>query len=405
MSDHLLSLAIWVPIVFGLVVLATGSDRNAPLARMLSLFGALAGLLVTIPLYTSFDISTPAMQFVELSPWISHFNINYNLGVDGISMLFILLNSFITVIVVLAGWKVITSKIGQYNAAFLIMSGLMTIVLALIIVLATFVLTYQLSKNKFVALFSAFFFIMSPELTIFTMRALPELLGLLMIPLTIYFMMKKEWIFAILGSIVTALTHQMTLAVLVGVIGMYAVLQLAWAGWLYYRSRKDPQVAFMDKLKYSIMCLVTAFVPCATYGLWQVYSLGTLSIFGIAQVVNKEGNVVDLPLFLRSGVFVLIFFVIGLASILYNWWTARAEKKKSVETPAYGFSLDTNAVLLIISWLVVTIVLMKNDLLGIHIFMDRFFTFFVMMAVIVAGYGMYAVLSAIDLDILKEKQE
>ncbi len=121
----LLSLAIWVPILAGFVVLATGSDRNAPLARMLALLGALAGFLVTIPLYTGFDLSTPAMQFVELAPWIPLFNINYHLGVDGISMLFVMLNSFITVIVVLAGWKVITSKIGQYNAAFLIMSGLM----------------------------------------------------------------------------------------------------------------------------------------------------------------------------------------------------------------------------------------------------------------------------------------
>jgi len=125
MSDHLLSLAIWVPIVFGLVVLATGSDRNAPLARMLALFGALAGLLVTLPLYTGFDTSKAVMQFTELLPWISHFNINYSLGVDGISMLFVLLNSFITVIVVLAGWKVIGNKVAQYNAAFLIMSGLL----------------------------------------------------------------------------------------------------------------------------------------------------------------------------------------------------------------------------------------------------------------------------------------
>ena len=125
MSDHLLSLAIWVPIIFGLVVLATGSDRNAPLARVLALFGALAGLLVTIPLYTGFDTATAAMQFTELLPWISHFNINYSLGVDGISMLFVLLNSFITVVVVLAGWKVIGNKVAQYNAAFLIMSGLL----------------------------------------------------------------------------------------------------------------------------------------------------------------------------------------------------------------------------------------------------------------------------------------
>ncbi len=121
----LLSLAIWVPILAGLVVLATGSDRNAPLARALSLIGAVAGLLVTIPLYTGFDLQTPAMQFVELKPWIPRFNVNYHLGVDGISMPFVILNSFITVTVVLAGWQVIDSKVAQYNAGFLIMSGLL----------------------------------------------------------------------------------------------------------------------------------------------------------------------------------------------------------------------------------------------------------------------------------------
>ena len=121
----LLSLSIWIPILAGLVVLATGSDRNAPLARMLALAGAVAGFLVTIPLYTGFDLQTSAMQFVELKPWIPRFNINYHLGVDGISMMFILLNSFITVIVVLAGWKVISDKVAQYYAGFLIMSGLL----------------------------------------------------------------------------------------------------------------------------------------------------------------------------------------------------------------------------------------------------------------------------------------
>ena len=121
----LLSLAIWIPIFAGLLTLATGSDRNAPLARMVALAGAVLGLLVTIPLWTGFDMKTSAMQFVELSPWIPRFNINYSLGVDGISMLFVILNSFITIIVVLAGWKVIEQKVAQYNAAFLIMSGLM----------------------------------------------------------------------------------------------------------------------------------------------------------------------------------------------------------------------------------------------------------------------------------------
>lgn len=124
-SYPLLSLAIWIPIVVGLLVLATGADRNAPLARMLALSGALLGLLVTIPLWTAFDTANGGMQFVELAPWIARFNLNYHLGADGISMLFVVLNSFITVIVVLAGWEVVKEKVAQYNAAFLIMSGLM----------------------------------------------------------------------------------------------------------------------------------------------------------------------------------------------------------------------------------------------------------------------------------------
>lgn len=120
-----LTLAVFVPIVFGLLVLALGGDNKRGLTLWLSLIGAVAGLLVTIPLYTGFDPSTANMQFVENVPWISTFNINYHLGVDGISLWFVLLTAFITVIVVLAGWEVITSRLAQYMAAFLILSGLM----------------------------------------------------------------------------------------------------------------------------------------------------------------------------------------------------------------------------------------------------------------------------------------
>ncbi len=120
-----LSLAIWIPILGGLLVLATGSDRNAPLARAMSLVIALAGFAVTVPLFMLFDTTTSAMQFQVFEPWIPRFHVNYHLGVDGISMLFILLNSFITVLVVIAGWQVIQTKVAQYMAAFLIMSGLM----------------------------------------------------------------------------------------------------------------------------------------------------------------------------------------------------------------------------------------------------------------------------------------
>jgi NADH-quinone oxidoreductase subunit M len=124
----ILSLAIWLPIAAGVLVLALG-DRNA-LVRPVALMGAIAGFLVTIPLYTGFDPGTSAMQFVELRQWISRFNINYHLGVDGISVLFVLLNSFITILVVIAGWTVIENKVSQYYASFLIMSGLLNGVFA-----------------------------------------------------------------------------------------------------------------------------------------------------------------------------------------------------------------------------------------------------------------------------------
>jgi NADH-quinone oxidoreductase subunit M len=120
-----LTLSIFVPIVCGLILLAVGRDDRPGLTRNLSLIGAILSFLVTIPLYTGFDSSTAAMQFVEKALWIPAFAVNYHLGIDGISLWFVLLTAFITIIVVLAGWEVITTRISQYMAAFLILSGLM----------------------------------------------------------------------------------------------------------------------------------------------------------------------------------------------------------------------------------------------------------------------------------------
>jgi NADH-quinone oxidoreductase subunit M len=128
-----LSVVIWLPILFGMLVLATGGDRNAKLARNIALVGAILGFLVTIPLYTGFDRSMSGMQFAEDHPWVSvgqYVHINYHLGVDGISVLFILLNSFFTPLVVIAGWQVIEKRVAQYMAAFLIMSGMVNGVFA-----------------------------------------------------------------------------------------------------------------------------------------------------------------------------------------------------------------------------------------------------------------------------------
>jgi len=121
----LLSLAIWTPIVFGVLLLAFGCDKHARTVRWLALIGSLLGLAVTIPLISGFDAGTAAMQFVEKAPWVARFNMHYHLGVDGISMWFVPLTAFITVIVVIASWESITERVYQYMAAFLILSGLM----------------------------------------------------------------------------------------------------------------------------------------------------------------------------------------------------------------------------------------------------------------------------------------
>ncbi|MBK6804658.1 MAG: NADH-quinone oxidoreductase subunit M [Betaproteobacteria bacterium] len=119
-----LSLSIWVPILAGLSVLVLHRDSDAQRARWVALAGALAGFLVTLPLFTHFDTTTSALQFVERAEWIPRFDVWYFLGVDGISVLFVILNSFMTLLVVWAGWEVIQSRVAQYMAAFLIMSGL-----------------------------------------------------------------------------------------------------------------------------------------------------------------------------------------------------------------------------------------------------------------------------------------
>lgn len=121
----LLSLAIWLPIACGLLLLALGRDEQANTARWLALVAAVISFLVTLPLITGFDTATAGMQFVEKQAWIERFNVMYHLGVDGISMWFVPLTAFITIIVVIAAWEVIEHRVNQYMGAFLVLSGLM----------------------------------------------------------------------------------------------------------------------------------------------------------------------------------------------------------------------------------------------------------------------------------------
>ena len=121
----LLSIAIWLPIAAGVLLLAFGRDDRANAVRWSALIAALASFAVTIPLVTGFNLGTAAMQFAEKHAWIARFNVWYTLGVDGLSVWFVLLTAFITVIVVISAWKVIEERVHQYMGAFLILSGLL----------------------------------------------------------------------------------------------------------------------------------------------------------------------------------------------------------------------------------------------------------------------------------------
>ena len=125
LSSYLLSVLIWFPVLGGVLVLAVPADRNADRARWTALGVSVATFLLSIPLWSRFDRTSADMQFVERTPWIERFQIEYFLGVDGISVPLVLLTTLLTMVVVVAGWRVIKDRVAQYFAAFLIMEGLM----------------------------------------------------------------------------------------------------------------------------------------------------------------------------------------------------------------------------------------------------------------------------------------
>ena len=125
MTPNILSILIWLPVLGGILILSTGGDRNAQLARKIALGVFVGTFLLSLSIYADFDINTASMQFVERYKWIEALHIQYFLGVDGISMPLIILTTLLTIIVVIAGWEVITKRVAQYMASFLIMEGLM----------------------------------------------------------------------------------------------------------------------------------------------------------------------------------------------------------------------------------------------------------------------------------------
>lgn len=122
---YLLNLLIWLPIIGGIFVLLTGDDNNPNVSRYLTLFTVILSLLMCIPLVSGFDLQTFGMQYMEDIPWMPALGINYSLGIDGLSLLLIVLSIFTNLIVILATWSSINKRVAQYLAAFLIMQGLL----------------------------------------------------------------------------------------------------------------------------------------------------------------------------------------------------------------------------------------------------------------------------------------
>jgi len=125
MSVPLLSILVWLPILAGVVVLWLGSGERVRVSKFVSLGATIVTFLLSISLYIGFDLTTADMQFVERALWIGRFNVYYNLGVDGISKPLILLTTFLTPFIVVAGWEVIKQRPAQYFAAFLMLEGMM----------------------------------------------------------------------------------------------------------------------------------------------------------------------------------------------------------------------------------------------------------------------------------------
>ena len=124
-SFPILSLCIWLPIIGGLWVIFAGSRVGNDAVRKDSLLISIATFIASLFLYSDFDLASTSMQFVEQHPWIEPFDIFYHVGIDGIALPLILLTTFITPLIVLAGWEVITDRVSQYMGAFLILEGLM----------------------------------------------------------------------------------------------------------------------------------------------------------------------------------------------------------------------------------------------------------------------------------------
>ena len=297
----------------------------------------------------------------------------------------------------------------------MIMSGMIVMVLGVFGLLAVYAIAYRLSGcNAYVALFAGFFFLLSPDITVNTVRPFPQLMGLFVLPLALYFLIREDWPLAILMAVLMALTHQQSMFAMVGIMGLYMVFQFVYAA-LYTKKYKKP-----------LMIAATGLALGLTYAAWQMLTMGTLNILNIAQITYHEAWPVSMSTIIQTGLFVLLFMIPGAAYVfLINkpgkpTENASTPEKTSKTKPrkSYSLNISADAKLLLLAWIIATVILFKNEMWGIwlstltHVnafnlstMQSRFYTYFTEVALILAGFGIYWLLSLIDFDLLLEKPE
>jgi hypothetical protein len=283
------------------------------------------------------------------------------------------------------------------------MSGLVVLLLGMFCLLAVCIVAHRLSGgNYYVALFAAFFFLMSPDMTINTERPFPELMGLFILPLALYFVLGEEWLLATLMAITMALTHQQSVLALLGILGLYSTFQLVYA--------------FLVTHKYGkfLRSLAPLFATIITMALWLMYSMGTVNFTKIAQLTYHEQWPVTLSTILETGAFVLLFLLLGLVYVFVLPVITRLLRKPDSQKPGskgrpakrYALKVSTDAKLMLLAWMIGALILTKNEWIifpiNLNTLQSRFYTYFVDVAIVLAGFGMYALLSAIDSRLLED---
>ncbi|HMK45844.1 MAG TPA: hypothetical protein VK436_04410 [Methanocella sp.] len=297
----------------------------------------------------------------------------------------------------------------------MVMSALIVPVLGVFGMLAIYAVAYRLSgDNAFVGLFAAFFFLLSPDITVNTVRPFPELMGLFVLPLALYFLIREEWVLATLMAILMALTHQQSMFALVAIMGLYMVFQFVHA------------MIWTRKFKKTAMTAIPVVALLLTYAAWQMMTMGSLNILHIAQITYHEAWPVTISTIIQTGLFVLLFMIPGAAFVFLSSPPKRSEQGPEktenavgrAEKASYRLNISIDAKLLILAWIIASVVLFKNEMWGVWLSMlthidafnlstmqSRFYTYFTEIAVVLAAFGMYWLLTLIDFRVLLEKPE